>query len=55
MRGMRQKCTFCRIPLIRGTLRSRPLAEITEEVRQLAAQGVSKVQLVSPGRPVSFL
>ncbi len=45
--GCNQKCTFCRIPLIRGTLRSRPVAEIVQEVRYLAAQGVSEVQLVS--------
>lgn len=45
--GCNQKCTFCRIPLIRGTLRSRPAAEIEEEVRGLAAGGVTEVQLVS--------
>lgn len=45
--GCNQKCTFCRIPLIRGTLRSRPAAEIEAEVRGLADGGVSEVQLVS--------
>ena len=45
--GCNQKCTFCRIPLIRGTLRSRPIDEITAEVRGLAEQGVREVQLVS--------
>jgi ribosomal protein S12 methylthiotransferase len=45
--GCNQKCTFCRIPLIRGTLRSRPAAEIEQEVRLLAAGGVTEVQLVS--------
>ncbi len=45
--GCNQRCTFCRIPLIRGTLRSRPVAEITAEVRALVAGGVREVQLVS--------
>jgi ribosomal protein S12 methylthiotransferase len=45
--GCNQKCTFCRIPLIRGTLRSRPVAEIVQEVQVLAAGGVAEVQLVS--------
>ncbi|MBE0564386.1 MAG: MiaB/RimO family radical SAM methylthiotransferase [Krumholzibacteria bacterium] len=40
-------CTFCRIPLIRGKQRSRPVAEIAEEVRRLVERGVSEVQLVS--------
>ena len=45
--GCNQGCTFCRIPLIRGKLRSRPVAEITEEVQALVDGGVSEVQLVS--------
>jgi len=45
--GCNQKCTFCRIPLIRGTLRSRPTREIVAEVEALAAGGVGEVQLVS--------
>jgi ribosomal protein S12 methylthiotransferase len=45
--GCNQACTFCRIPLIRGKLRSRPVAEIVQEVRNLAAGGVGEVQLVS--------
>jgi ribosomal protein S12 methylthiotransferase len=40
-------CTFCRIPLIRGKQRSRPVAEITEEVRRLVDRGVTEIQLVS--------
>jgi ribosomal protein S12 methylthiotransferase len=40
-------CTFCRIPLIRGPLRSRPIAEIVSEVRGLAAEGVREIQIVS--------
>ncbi len=45
--GCNQHCTFCRIPRIRGTLRSRPVAEVVAEVRALAAGGVGEVQLVS--------
>lgn len=45
--GCNQKCTFCRIPLIRGKLRSRPVEEITAEVEQLVAGGVREIQLVS--------
>jgi len=45
--GCNQKCTFCRIPLIRGTLRSRPVDEIVTEVNGLVDQGVREIQLVS--------
>jgi ribosomal protein S12 methylthiotransferase len=45
--GCNQRCTFCRIPMIRGRLQSRPAAEIVGEVRGLAAGGVREVQLVS--------
>jgi ribosomal protein S12 methylthiotransferase len=45
--GCNQACTFCRIPLIRGKLRSRPIAEITAEVAGLVTGGVREVQLVS--------
>ncbi|HOX26524.1 MAG TPA: 30S ribosomal protein S12 methylthiotransferase RimO [Candidatus Krumholzibacteria bacterium] len=45
--GCNQTCTFCRIPLIRGTLRSRPIAAIVDEVRGLVDGGVREIQLVS--------
>jgi len=45
--GCNCHCTFCRIPLIRGKLRSRSVAEIESEVRGLVARGVTEVQLVS--------
>jgi len=40
-------CTFCRIPMIRGGLRSRSADEIVREVRGLAEEGVTEIQLVS--------
>ena len=39
-------CTFCIIPLRRGKERSRPLAEVVAEVRDLVAQGVREVTLL---------
>jgi len=45
--GCNCTCTFCRIPLIRGKLRSRPTAEVVAEVRALVARGVTEIQLVS--------
>lgn len=45
--GCNFNCTFCRIPLIRGKQRSRTVAEVAEEVRDLVARGVTEVQLVS--------
>ncbi|MGD9548309.1 MAG: MiaB/RimO family radical SAM methylthiotransferase [Candidatus Krumholzibacteriia bacterium] len=45
--GCNFSCSFCRIPLIRGKQRSRPIAEIAGEVRRLAGRGVTEIQLVS--------
>jgi ribosomal protein S12 methylthiotransferase len=45
--GCSRTCTFCRIPLIRGPLRSRSIADIVSEVRILAGRGVQEIQLVS--------
>jgi len=45
--GCNCNCTFCRIPLIRGPLRSRPVREIVAEVESLAGRGVQEIQLVS--------
>lgn len=45
--GCNCHCTFCRIPLIRGPQRSRPVDEIVAEVRALAGRGVREIQIVS--------
>jgi len=45
--GCNCSCTYCRIPMIRGPLRSRPVVEIVGEVQSLVAGGVQEIQLVS--------
>ena len=45
--GCNFRCAFCRIPLIRGDQRSRPVAEILAEVRSLADRGVGEIMLVA--------
>lgn len=45
--GCNFRCAFCRIPLIRGDQRSRPVAEIADEVARLAGRGVAEIMLVS--------
>lgn len=44
--GCSHACTFCIIPFRRGIERSRPVQEIVNEVRGLAAQGVREVTLL---------
>jgi threonylcarbamoyladenosine tRNA methylthiotransferase MtaB len=43
--GCNMRCSFCVIPATRGAQRSRPLAEVVEEVRQLVRQGFREVVL----------
>ena len=45
--GCNCHCTFCRIPLIRGTQRSRPIADLVTEVTRLCDRGVAEIQLIS--------
>ncbi|MFG0316038.1 MAG: 30S ribosomal protein S12 methylthiotransferase RimO [Planctomycetota bacterium JB042] len=44
--GCDRKCSFCAIPLIRGTQRSKPLEVLVEEAAQLAGLGVRELSLV---------
>lgn len=46
MQGCNQRCTFCIVPFTRGLERSRSIEEITDECRNLAAQGVREITLL---------
>jgi threonylcarbamoyladenosine tRNA methylthiotransferase MtaB len=43
--GCRYRCAFCIVTIARGEERSRPVAEILEQVNRLAAEGVREVVL----------
>lgn len=44
--GCSNRCTYCAIPLIRGGLRSRPLAEILDECAWLVGRGTKELVLI---------
>src|SRR4029079_16161315 len=44
--GCNQGCTFCAIPSIRGPMRSKPVAQILAEARELAADGAVELNLI---------
>lgn len=46
MQGCNMKCAFCIVPSTRGSERSRPIADILDEVRALTEQGVREVTLL---------
>ena len=45
--GCRRPCAFCAIPLIKGTMVSRPLDTILNEARRLHAMGVRELVLIA--------
>ncbi len=46
MEGCSKYCTFCVVPYTRGEEMNRPFAQVMDEVRSLAAQGVSEITLL---------
>jgi tRNA-2-methylthio-N6-dimethylallyladenosine synthase len=44
--GCNEVCSFCIVPFVRGTERSRPLEDVLEDVRRFSAQGVREVTLL---------
>lgn len=45
--GCNRPCTFCIIPKIRGTMRSRTIDSVVKEVRELGAGGIREINLVA--------
>jgi ribosomal protein S12 methylthiotransferase len=45
--GCNHPCSFCIIPRMRGTHRSRPQADVVEEARRLVKDGVKELNLIS--------
>ena len=45
--GCDNKCTYCAIPLIRGSFRSRPIEDLVKEAKDLEALGVKELNLIA--------
>ena len=45
--GCNNRCTYCAIPMIRGSYRSRPMDEIVKEAVWLEEQGVKEINLIA--------
>lgn len=45
--GCNNYCSYCIIPQLRGTLRSRSIDSVIEEARNLVAQGVKEINLIA--------
>lgn len=45
--GCDRPCSFCAIPIMRGKHRSKPIEELVEEAKKLAAKGVAELILIA--------
>ena len=45
--GCDRPCSFCAIPLMRGSHRSTPIVEVVKQARQLAKEGVKELMLIA--------
>jgi ribosomal protein S12 methylthiotransferase len=45
--GCDNRCAFCAIPLIRGGLKSRPIQDITAEIKTFIGRGISEFNIVA--------
>jgi len=45
--GCNRKCTFCIIPKLRGSLRSRSVESLVKEANNLVSQGVKEINVIS--------
>lgn len=45
--GCNRRCAFCIIPKLRGNVRSRTIASLVDEAKQMAARGVRELNLVA--------
>lgn len=45
--GCDNRCSFCAIPLIRGSMRSKPLPQVMEEIVDLLGRGIREINLVA--------
>ena len=45
--GCSNHCSYCIIPQLRGTLRSRPVDSVVQEVRDLVGRGVVEINLIA--------
>ena len=45
--GCDNRCSFCVIPEVRGTLRSRTIASVVSEVERLVVEGVKEINLIA--------
>ena len=45
--GCNHRCGYCAIPVIRGSLRSRPMQAVLSEISELAKKGIKEINLVA--------